>query len=201
MSRYARSAFLVTDLGMLDLPSASDTRLHDAVQEHLTFLRHHKPPHVGITVPRRQTDYTPKLLDLEPLFCHLAQPDIERGTVPRYAQETRILVDTLYSSPRHLIKDPTWRPGSMRQFSHRLLSDAEEAAIATFIRTRFTSMSGYCPPTMMNLVALQISRGAILTEESEEGASPSTQEVDDVVRVDDDPPDTFDQSSDDSDAE
>jgi hypothetical protein len=56
---------------------------------------------------------------------------------------------------------------------------------------------------MVNLVALRVSRGEILNVESEEEEqeSESPQEVEDFHQIPDDPPDSFDDTPDDSDAE
>jgi hypothetical protein len=86
----------------------------------------------------------------------------------------------------------------MRRYSHRGLSDAEETTLASILRTRFISINQYCPPRMINLLALKIWHGDVPTfsEEEEQGRNLDGEED---PSDDDDSAELLDLESDDSD--
>jgi hypothetical protein len=79
----------------------------------------------------------------------------------------------------------------MRHYSHRALSEAQEATLAQIIRNKFTAVDRYCPPRVINLLAMQISRGDIpsFSEEEDDERGNLDNEEEDSSDDDDDNPD------------
>jgi hypothetical protein len=101
---------------------------------------------------------------MEPLMSFLARREIPRNSIRILASLTYIPDETLRAWRKDLLRDPNHRPYAQpANFSKRALTDEQEQALATKLRSAYIRKGRYCPGAMLVLLAqreLQESRSA-----------------------------------------
>jgi DNA-binding transcriptional MerR regulator len=119
----------------------------------------------------RRCEYSQRVIELEPVFNILSQPDVPYGLINALVKKMNVPKPTIKTWRRLLLRDPAWRPGSGYGKGRRLFTDEEEMQLAATIRRDFIDQKKYCPPLHISRIARRLSARDQIEQEEPESES------------------------------